>query len=805
MAYIGKGISDKFASSDFSSVSFIGDGSTTSYTLPEIITTSDESLLIHIDGVKQHISAYSILGNILTFSAPPPNAAAIEAIIFGVEDLIQIHAVPEDSISVRELDTIDGTTGQVLTTDGSGNLSFSSKSIETLVSMGVTSTAAELNILDGVTSTAAELNYVSGVTSSIQTQINGKQPFDATIMVDADIGTNVQAYDATILNDADIGVNIASLSSNTFTATQKFAKGADIASATVLTCGTDGNYFDVTGTTRITSIGTVGIGAVIKLHFDDVLTLTHNATGLILPDGDITTEANTELEFVEYAVGDWRCTSAGASSGTQSKDVFKLVSEIDVEFNMYNYFYWETTDLILLKYSSTVYVFNKTSKTIVNTYVYSGLIAFDVLSDTVAIGCTNSVIFKVDISGDTLTKGTDSSPISTTNGSWYGGAIGGLMGTSITQAFIAINFSGASGQNACSASAIDISGAIPTVGTQLTPQASIQNYQSTTFKSFKKISIDQCIVSYRTSGSAGSNFIWLLRGVGTTLTQGDIVNTGGSQYGYGAQRDIGQHGSGAEGYSSSIFTMTNGRHCYVEAGGATYFNMIMLDIPSGGVAFTKTSANLLNVSSAAISTCPFRIIQGTTDDDIFVYHFSLTSSDFWYYAYFNSPNNTTLTRKSNGNATTGMFTTATNEYKYLPDVFISDTNKITFLGNIGDNSLNGDVTPVFKTFTTNDTTHTVSLSTQYDIYFPGDVYSSHQTPTITQTAPITIDGTSYIISNDYTIKSTDGFLTGKSNMTFSKTDKLILFTEPQSVKVIGQGPFMFGLTKTKFYFLEMTG
>lgn len=44
----------------------------------------------------------------------------------------------------------------------------------TLGQLGVTATAAELNILDGVTATAAELNFVDGVTSSIQTQLNGK-------------------------------------------------------------------------------------------------------------------------------------------------------------------------------------------------------------------------------------------------------------------------------------------------------------------------------------------------------------------------------------------------------------------------------------------------------------------------------------------------------------------------------------------------------------------------------------------------------------------------------------------------------
>ncbi len=44
----------------------------------------------------------------------------------------------------------------------------------TLAQLGVTATAAELNIMDGVTATTTELNYVDGVTSNIQAQLNGK-------------------------------------------------------------------------------------------------------------------------------------------------------------------------------------------------------------------------------------------------------------------------------------------------------------------------------------------------------------------------------------------------------------------------------------------------------------------------------------------------------------------------------------------------------------------------------------------------------------------------------------------------------
>jgi hypothetical protein len=85
-------------------------------------------------------------------------------------------------------------------------------------------------------------------------------------------------------------------------------KGADVASAGALTLGSDGNYFDITGTTTITSIATKGIGTIVHLHFDGALTLTHDAADLVLPGAaDITTAAGDEATFIEYATGDWRC------------------------------------------------------------------------------------------------------------------------------------------------------------------------------------------------------------------------------------------------------------------------------------------------------------------------------------------------------------------------------------------------------------------------------------------------------------------------------------------------------------------
>ena len=102
------------------------------------------------------------------------------------------------------------------------------------------------------------------------------------------------------------------------TGTMKWDKGADIASQAALAPGADGNYFDVTGVSAITSIAAVQSqpGTVIYLHFDGILVLTHHATDLILPGGaNITTAAGDEAIFIEYAAGDWRCVSYTKASG----------------------------------------------------------------------------------------------------------------------------------------------------------------------------------------------------------------------------------------------------------------------------------------------------------------------------------------------------------------------------------------------------------------------------------------------------------------------------------------------------------
>ena len=93
-------------------------------------------------------------------------------------------------------------------------------------------------------------------------------------------------------------------------------KGADIASSATVVIGTDGSFFDITGTTGISTQFTVDAGRVFTLQFDGALTFTHHATDLILPGGaSITTAAGDIAVMYEYASADWRCVSYTKASG----------------------------------------------------------------------------------------------------------------------------------------------------------------------------------------------------------------------------------------------------------------------------------------------------------------------------------------------------------------------------------------------------------------------------------------------------------------------------------------------------------
>jgi len=89
MPYIG----NPLQSTNFVTDVFVGDASTTAFTLSRT-PASVTSLIIFIDGVKQASiggsGAYTLSGTTLTFTAAPPNNAVIEVIHLGVQSLVNV-------------------------------------------------------------------------------------------------------------------------------------------------------------------------------------------------------------------------------------------------------------------------------------------------------------------------------------------------------------------------------------------------------------------------------------------------------------------------------------------------------------------------------------------------------------------------------------------------------------------------------------------------------------------------------------------------------------------------------------------
>jgi hypothetical protein len=85
--------------------------------------------------------------------------------------------------------------------------------------------------------------------------------------------------------------------------------GADMASASTLNLATStGTLINVTGTTTITALGVLAAGAERVLVFTGVLTLTYNATTLILPGAaNIITAAGDTARFRSLGGGSWKC------------------------------------------------------------------------------------------------------------------------------------------------------------------------------------------------------------------------------------------------------------------------------------------------------------------------------------------------------------------------------------------------------------------------------------------------------------------------------------------------------------------
>lgn len=125
-------------------------------------------------------------------------------------------------------------------------------------------------------------SVLNGKVDPLATEFNGR--------IDNDNIKTAAGILASKLNLSSIAQAIA-MSSKEFL----WAKGADVASATSISLGTDGNVFDITGTTNIQTITAKQAGSVVVLHFDGALTLVDDTGNLELQGSNLTVAAEDEV------------------------------------------------------------------------------------------------------------------------------------------------------------------------------------------------------------------------------------------------------------------------------------------------------------------------------------------------------------------------------------------------------------------------------------------------------------------------------------------------------------------------------
>jgi len=120
--------------------------------------------------------------------------------------------------------------------------------------------------------------------------------------------------DVTVVDAAKITTGAVPAAALTNVDLVEGTKGTDIVSAGTMVIGTDGGYFDITGTTGISTM-TVAAGRVFTLQFDAAVTLTHSSTLYLSGAADFTTEANDHMTFISVAANDVRQIGTGLKDG----------------------------------------------------------------------------------------------------------------------------------------------------------------------------------------------------------------------------------------------------------------------------------------------------------------------------------------------------------------------------------------------------------------------------------------------------------------------------------------------------------
>lgn len=213
-----------------------------------------------------------------------------------------------------------GGTGDIITIGFSPTFTAYTAGMQiSFVASAVNTTNVTINV-DGLGAKAITKNGTTAL-------IGGDIPSGAIVLIEYD-GTRFQLLSISASNAVS---GYLLLTGGSLSGALNLAKGTDIASSGTTNIGAaTGNYVNITGTTTITAFDIVQAGTHRWVQFTGILTLTYNATSLILPtSANIVTVAGDTALFVSLGSGNWKCASYNRANGSavSEKIVQRVISQ----------------------------------------------------------------------------------------------------------------------------------------------------------------------------------------------------------------------------------------------------------------------------------------------------------------------------------------------------------------------------------------------------------------------------------------------------------------------------------------------
>ncbi len=208
------------------------------------------------------------------------------------------------------------TAGRALLDDASASAQRTTLGL--VIGTDVQAIDAELTSIAGLTSAADRLPYYTGSgTAALATFTAAGR----ALVDDADATAQRTTLGlGTVATESTVPIAKGGTGATTASAAYDALQGAEttVASATTTDLGAvASDKVSITGTTTITGFGTVAAGVKREGRFTGALTLTHNATSLILPgNASITTAAGDRFQAYSLGSGNWVISSYTKADGT---------------------------------------------------------------------------------------------------------------------------------------------------------------------------------------------------------------------------------------------------------------------------------------------------------------------------------------------------------------------------------------------------------------------------------------------------------------------------------------------------------